>query len=119
MDVIDRLRSSEGVVVLSCCDPRVDPDHILGLDQTLSSSFSLNYNHDFRPLLTSLLCWQIEATHVRNAGGRALDAIRSIVVLQAITAPSTIVVMHHTGLSTPSLPDPAHKHANLPSNHKP
>lgn len=33
---------------------------------------------------------------VRNAGGRAFDAIRTLSVLQTIGAPGTIVVMHHT-----------------------
>jgi hypothetical protein len=40
-----------------------------------------------------------EATMVRNAGGRAFDAIRSLSVLQTIGDPGTIVVMHHTGQS--------------------
>jgi carbonic anhydrase len=34
---------------------------------------------------------------IRNAGGRAMDAMRSLLVLQTISAPGTIVVMHHTG----------------------
>jgi carbonic anhydrase len=34
---------------------------------------------------------------VRNAGGRAFDAIRTLAVLQTIGAPKTIAVMHHTG----------------------
>ncbi len=34
---------------------------------------------------------------VRNAGGRAFDAIRTLAVLQTIGNPGTIVVMHHTG----------------------
>ncbi|KAJ5628758.1 hypothetical protein N7490_010986 [Penicillium lividum] len=33
---------------------------------------------------------------VRNAGGRAFDAIRTLSVLQTIGAPGTIIVMHHT-----------------------
>ncbi|KAJ6108332.1 hypothetical protein N7523_009655 [Penicillium sp. IBT 18751x] len=37
-----------------------------------------------------------EATMVRNAGGRAFDAIRTLSVLQTIGDPGTIVVMHHT-----------------------
>ncbi|RFU27146.1 hypothetical protein B7463_g9192, partial [Scytalidium lignicola] len=69
--------SGAGVVVLSCSDPRLNPYQILGIDQTL------------------------KATMVRNAGGRAFDAIRTLSVLQTIGAPGTIVVMHHTdcGLS--------------------
>ena len=34
---------------------------------------------------------------IRNAGGRAVDAIRTLAILQTIGAPGTIVVMHHTG----------------------
>lgn len=41
----------------------------------------------------------VEATMVRNAGGRAFDAIRTLAALQTIGAPGTIVVMHHTGES--------------------
>ncbi|KAJ5772103.1 hypothetical protein N7520_002632 [Penicillium odoratum] len=33
---------------------------------------------------------------VRNAGGRAFNAIRTLSVLQTIGAPGTIIVMHHT-----------------------
>jgi len=61
-----------GVVVLSCSDPRLNPYQILGIDATL------------------------KATMVRNAGGRAFDAIRTLSVLQTIGNPGTIVVMHHT-----------------------
>jgi hypothetical protein len=35
---------------------------------------------------------------VRNAGGRAEDAIKTLAILQTIGAPGTIVVMHHTGM---------------------
>ncbi|KAF8852868.1 carbonic anhydrase [Acephala macrosclerotiorum] len=64
--------SGAGVVVLSCSDPRLNPYQVLGIDPTL------------------------KATMVRNAGGRAFDAIRTLAVLQTIGAPGTIVVMHHT-----------------------
>lgn len=65
-------KSRAGVIVLSCSDPRLYPEHILGLDSTL------------------------KATMVRNAGGRVFDAIRTLAVLQTIGSPGTIVVMHHT-----------------------
>lgn len=42
-------------------------------------------------------CRFLEATSVRNAGGRAFDAIRTLAVLQTIGSPGTIVIMHHTG----------------------
>jgi carbonic anhydrase len=34
---------------------------------------------------------------VRNAGGRVLDAMRTLSVLQTIGDPAMIIVMHHTG----------------------
>jgi len=37
---------------------------------------------------------------VRNAGGRAVDAVRTIVALQTIGNAKTVVVMHHTGRFT-------------------
>lgn len=35
---------------------------------------------------------------IRNAGGRAMDAMRSIQVLHAINPLGLIVVVHHTGM---------------------
>ncbi|KAH8648753.1 carbonic anhydrase [Tricladium varicosporioides] len=61
-----------GVVVISCSDPRLNPYQVLGIDPTL------------------------KATMVRNAGGRAFDAIRTLAALQTIGAPGTIAIMHHT-----------------------
>jgi hypothetical protein len=34
---------------------------------------------------------------LRNPGGRAADAIKSLAILQGLLNPLTIVVMHHTG----------------------
>jgi len=48
---------------------------------------------------------------VRNAGGRAFDAIRSLSVLQTIGAPGTIVVMHHTDCGMSHFHDDAIKKA--------
>ncbi|RDW58510.1 carbonic anhydrase-2 [Coleophoma crateriformis] len=65
--------SGAGVIILSCADPRLNPYQIFGVDSTIKG-----------------------VTMVRNAGGRALDAIRTISVLQTIGNPKTIVVLHHT-----------------------
>lgn len=65
--------SGLGVVILSCSDPRLNPYQVFGIDSTIKG-----------------------VTMVRNAGGRAVDAIRTISVLQTIGNPNTIVV-HHTG----------------------
>ncbi|KAL7809705.1 carbonic anhydrase [Trichoderma aethiopicum] len=60
-------------IILSCSDPRLNPYAIFGIDPTLQG-----------------------ISMVRNAGGRAMDAIRSISVLQAIAGAKTLVVLHHT-----------------------
>ncbi|KAK3067023.1 hypothetical protein LTR53_016338, partial [Teratosphaeriaceae sp. CCFEE 6253] len=93
-----------GVVVLSCSDPRLNPYQILGLDQTLSESSNASL---LIPPRTS------EATMVRNAGGRAFDAIRTLAVLQTIGAPGTIIVMHHTDCGMTHYHDSAVKKALL------
>ncbi|KAM0709049.1 hypothetical protein Q7P35_003085 [Cladosporium inversicolor] len=64
--------SGEGGIVISCADPRVPCDQILGFDETINPAV------------------------VRNAGGRVSDAIRTIAVMQTIIEPSWIIVMHHT-----------------------
>ena len=50
---------------------------------------------------------------VRNAGGRAFDAIRTLAVLQTISAPGTIVVMHHTDCGMTHFHDAAIEEALL------
>ncbi|KAK5118536.1 hypothetical protein LTR85_008001 [Meristemomyces frigidus] len=88
MQMASTMRASgAGVVVLSCSDPRLNPYQVLGLDQTL------------------------KATRVRNAGGRAFDAIRTLAVLQTIGNPGTIVVMHHTDCGMMHFHDAAIKKA--------
>jgi carbonic anhydrase len=39
----------------------------------------------------------IEFGIIRNAGGRAADAVRSLVVLDALIPIGTVMVIHHTG----------------------
>ncbi len=59
------------VVVLVCMDSRIDPIRSLGL--------------------------QVGDAHIiRNAGGRAGDAIRSLVISQQFLGTREIVVIHHT-----------------------
>lgn len=48
---------------------------------------------------------------IRNAGGRAFDAIRTLTALQTIGAPGTIVVMHHTDCGMSHFHDAAIKDA--------
>lgn len=59
------------VAVVTCMDARLHPEKVLGLE--------------------------IGDAHViRNAGGRAQDAIRSLVISQRLLGTTEIVVLHHT-----------------------
>jgi carbonic anhydrase len=59
------------VAVLACMDARLDPARVLGLEEG-------------------------DAHVIRNAGGRAHDAIRSLVISQQLLGTREIVVVHHT-----------------------
>ncbi|KAH8911943.1 hypothetical protein BR93DRAFT_954615 [Coniochaeta sp. PMI_546] len=73
MDIAPMIRDSgNGVVILTCSDPRVNPYAIFGLDSNLPAAI------------------------IRNTGGRAADALRTIANLQHVALPAAVVVMHHT-----------------------
>jgi len=57
--------------VLACMDARLDPARVLGLEEG-------------------------DAHVIRNAGGRAVDAIRSLVISQRLLGTREIIVLHHT-----------------------
>lgn len=59
------------VAVVACMDARLDPARILGLEEG-------------------------DAHVVRNAGGRAADALRSLVISQQLLGTREVVVIHHT-----------------------
>src|SRR3989475_12350669 len=59
------------VAVLTCMDARLDPARILGLEEG-------------------------DAHVIRNAGGRAADALRSLVISEQLLGTNTIVIIHHT-----------------------
>jgi carbonic anhydrase len=59
------------VAVLACMDARLDPARILGLEEG-------------------------DAHVVRNAGGRAADALRSLVISQELLGTREVIVIHHT-----------------------
>lgn len=59
------------VAVVACMDARLDPARILGLEEG-------------------------DAHVIRNAGGRAEDAIRSLVISQQLLGTREVVVIHHT-----------------------
>ena len=62
---------SRHVAVLVCMDARIDPARALGLEEG-------------------------EAHVIRNAGGRAADALRSLVISEQLLGTTSIVVIHHT-----------------------
>lgn len=57
--------------VVACMDARLDPARVLGLEEG-------------------------DAHVIRNAGGRAVDAIRSLVISQRLLGTQEIIVLHHT-----------------------
>src|SRR4030088_455979 len=59
------------VAVLACMDARLDPARILGLEEG-------------------------DAHVIRNAGGRAADALRSLVISQQLLGTNEVAVIHHT-----------------------
>jgi carbonic anhydrase len=63
--------SARKVAVVTCMDARLDPAQFLGLSPG-------------------------DAHVIRNAGGRAADAIRSLVISQHLLSTREVVVIHHT-----------------------
>src|SRR6266704_5041962 len=59
------------VAVLVCMDARIDPARLLGLEEG-------------------------DAHVIRNAGGRAADALRSLIISEQLLGTNTIVILHHT-----------------------
>ena len=68
------------VAVITCMDARLDPARFLGLSEG-------------------------DAHVIRNAGGRAEDAIRSLVISQQFLGTREVVVIHHTGCGMLSFTD--------------
>jgi carbonic anhydrase len=64
-----------GFIIISCSDPRLNPYKMFGLDASFEG----------------------RVTMIRNAGGRAIDAVRTISALQTIGGAKTILVVHHNG----------------------
>src|SRR5579883_3554536 len=62
---------SRRVAIVACMDARLDPARALGLEEG-------------------------DAHVIRNAGGRAKDAIRSLAISQQLLGTREVVVIHHT-----------------------
>jgi carbonic anhydrase len=77
------------LAILACMDARIDPAKALGLEEG-------------------------DAHVIRNAGGRAADAIRSLAISHELLGTQEIVVIHHTdcGMLTFENEDIRHKLAN-------
>ncbi|MFL5625486.1 MAG: beta-class carbonic anhydrase [Ktedonobacteraceae bacterium] len=59
------------VAIVTCMDARIDPARALGLEEG-------------------------DAHVIRNAGGRAADALRSLIISEQLLGTKHIVVIHHT-----------------------
>ncbi|CAH0055116.1 unnamed protein product [Clonostachys solani] len=59
------------VAIVACMDARLDPARILGLEEG-------------------------DAHVIRNAGGRTVDGLRSLVISQQLLGTREIVIIHHT-----------------------
>src|SRR6266700_1509437 len=70
------------VAVLACMDARLDPARILGLEEG-------------------------DAHVIRNAGGRAADALRSLIISEQLLGTNTIVILHHTNCGMLTFTDDA------------
>ncbi|KAL6854839.1 hypothetical protein ACO1O0_005966 [Amphichorda felina] len=58
-------------LVVACMDARLDPARVLGLEEG-------------------------DAHVIRNAGGRTVDALRSVVISQQLLGTREIIIIHHT-----------------------
>ncbi|ODQ57809.1 hypothetical protein WICANDRAFT_85887 [Wickerhamomyces anomalus NRRL Y-366-8] len=65
------LPPSKKVAVLTCMDARLDPAKVLGIEIG-------------------------EAHVIRNAGGRSIDGLRSLIISQRLLGTREIVLIHHT-----------------------
>ena len=74
-------------VILTCMDARLDPARFLGLQEG-------------------------DAHVIRNAGGRAADALRSLVISEQLLGTETIVVIHHVDCGMLTFTD-AHLHEKI------
>lgn len=66
-----KLPPAKKVAVVVCMDARIDPNAVLGLSEG-------------------------DAHVIRNAGGRAQDSLRSVIISQLLLGTREIVVVHHT-----------------------
>jgi len=70
------------LAVVTCMDARLDPARFLGLEEG-------------------------DAHVIRNAGGRAADAVRSLIISQHLLGTREVVVIHHTDCGMLKLTDAA------------
>lgn len=65
------LPPARGTVIVTCMDARIDPARALGLEEG-------------------------DAHVIRNAGGRVVEALRSIAISQQLLGTSEVAIIHHT-----------------------
>lgn len=67
---LSQLISRSKVAVVACMDARLDPAKVLGLQEG-------------------------DAHVIRNAGGRTVDALRSLIISQQLLGTREVVIIHH------------------------
>lgn len=65
------LPAKRNLAIVTCIDARLDPAQMLGLEEG-------------------------DAHIIRNAGGRASEALRSLIISQMLVETTTILILHHT-----------------------
>ncbi|KAF7979469.1 hypothetical protein HWV62_42289 [Athelia sp. TMB] len=76
------LPTPAGITIISCCDQRVIPEQFLQLARG-------------------------ECPVIRNAGGRAADALSTLLVLDSVIPIGTLVIIHHTDCGLTHITDDA------------
>jgi hypothetical protein len=91
----EHVKNKRGVLILTCCDPRLNPHKILQIEAGIGK-FTLTFCSSIK--LTTILCVGVPTIHLRNPGGRAAEAIKSLAVMQVLSNMRTILIIHHTGI---------------------
>lgn len=90
-----RAASRPGPTIISCADPRVIPEEFMGLSRGGMCCTIFLTSHMDRAQLAETE--RTECAVIRNAGGRAANALPSLIILDSIVPMRTIVIIHHTG----------------------
>lgn len=89
------LTSTRKVAVVACMDSRLDVEKVLGLD--IGDAHVIR-NGNYLQYLDIYCKADMDVT----AGGRAVEALRSILISQQLLGTREIIIMHHVRQPNPS-----------------